>query len=107
MVMVRDNLEVLQPGQNILHFITDLATANSSSSITAYHVSVGVRKWELACMRTHCPVADNCCKTNPNPCLLASVHKHMGFCTSKNARAGTLPFLLMLFSISQCLIMFL
>ena len=78
-----------KPDRNILHFITDHVTARSSSSMTAYLDSVGVRKRDPACTRVHCPVSDCCWRTNPTPCLLASVHNWVGFAISKYARVGT------------------
>ena len=91
------------PNKNTLHFVTDQATANNSNLIVAYRVSVGVRKREPACIRSHFPAFDCCCRIKSTPCRLASVHRRVGLSASKNARVGApVKCALALFNATSC-----
>ena len=83
-------LKYCRPVRNTLHFHMAHATANSSSSITAYPHSASVRQQDPACTRFHCRFVTSCCITNPKPCLLVSVHNHVLLVTSKNNNSGAL-----------------
>ena len=62
-------------------------TASSSNSIIAYRDSALDRNLEPACIRDHVsPVF--CCRTNPRPCRLASVHRRVGLVGSKYDSVG-------------------
>jgi len=78
-----------RPWRNMLHSITARAMANSSSSMTTYLNSAGVRKWEPACTIDHCSVPPCCSKMKPSLCLLASVHSLVGWSRLKYANVGT------------------
>ena len=61
--------------------------ASSSSSIIAYRDSASDRNREPAWMRDQVsPVC--CCRTNPIPCRLVSVHRRVGLVGSKYASVG-------------------
>ena len=82
--------KLCRPLRISLHFMIAYATANSSNSITAYLDSVGVRKPLPACTINYWFVPGCCCcKTKPNPCRLASVHRRVGLLRLKYANVGT------------------
>ena len=64
--------------------------ASSSSSVTAYQDSASVRKQDPAWIRAQVSWSVFCCRINPRPCLLASVHRHAGLLASKNERVGAI-----------------
>ena len=74
----------------MLHLDTAHATASSSSSIIAYLDSALLKNRDPAWTSIHCPSDDCCWRTNPTPCLLASVQIRVGLAMSKNANVGAL-----------------
>ena len=79
-----------KPARNILHFMMAQEIASSSSSMTAYRDSASVRKRDPAWMRAQVSSSVFCCKMNPRPCLLASVHRRVGLLASKKERVGAI-----------------
>ena len=76
-----------KPARNILHLMIAHVTASSSSSMTAYRVSASDRNLDPAWIRTQLSSCF-CCRTNPSPCRLASVHRRVALLGSKNASVG-------------------
>jgi hypothetical protein len=68
------------------------ATAKHSSSITAYLLSVSVRKRDPACTTRQSAVLSvrRWRRRKPNPKVLASVYRWVSFEASKYARVGWL-----------------
>ena len=76
-----------KPAKNNLHLVIAQATVSNSSSMTAYRDSGSDKNLDPAWMRTQL-LPSCCCRMNPRPCLLASVHSPVGLQLSKNARTG-------------------
>ena len=83
--MICDNLKMLHSCEE---YFAAQTIANISSSIMAYRDSAVLRKRDPACTSTHLPAGVCCCRTNPMPCLLASVHRRVVQCMSKYANKG-------------------
>ena len=77
-----------KPMRKVLYLFAAQAIANISNLMIWCCDSALLRKREPACMSTHWPVADCCCRMNPKPCLLASVHRWVGWETLKKLALG-------------------
>ena len=78
-----------RPPRNMWHLATAHAIVSSSNSMTTYRDSAEVKKWDPACINLHWLWSESCCRTNPSPCLLASVHRRVCLSRLKYAKKGT------------------